>query len=76
MSDRARDVVRYLKALEDGPVYTTRYGPQSDHRGMPPAYMIASADTAKARMLDAMDPLENALAAVRLYNQKYRRVAT
>lgn len=64
MSDRARDVVRYIKAIEDTGGYKTVYVP-SVWGGLPFAMSVPTADRYRAEMSDLFDPMKNALAAIR-----------
>ena len=52
-----------FKAIEDGPHHRTVYLP-SCHGGLPRALLEDTADYAHARMLDYLDPVENARAII------------
>ena len=67
MSDRAREVVRYIKAVERGPEYTIIRPPH------PPYYEFMgppqNKDWERARWMDLLDPLVNARAVIRMPRQ-------
>ena len=64
MSEHAREVVRYIKAVERGPDYQIIRPPN------PPFYEFPGAprnrDWMRAHLMDLCDPLENAMAALRI----------
>ena len=72
MSDRGRDVVRYIKAVERGPEHATHWAESEVTPGFfyqwlgPPT----NRDWARAYRMDLFDPFENMRAAMR-YLERY-----
>jgi hypothetical protein len=69
MSECARDVVRYIKAIEDDDCWVSEWLPSWSPSGAVifGQWIWPSADRSKAEMIDVFDPIENAAAALRYF---------